>query len=224
MRIRRKKNLDERLGEASEYLLRADTDILDARVAREKKDYIDFRSLFNNDNPVEMEIGCGKGGFIIELAKQNPDKNFFAVELLDNIIVMAAESAATAGVKNLKFFTCGADYLARYISGESIERLYLNFSPPYNGKRYENRRLTKSELIKDYKSFLKVGGEVLQKTDDKEFFDYSLSQFVKFGFATEDIGEVIDRGEIENVQSEYERKFRSLGAPIYVLSATKVNK
>ncbi len=221
MRIRRKKNLEERLDTASEYLLRADTEILDARAAREKKAYIDFEKLFNNANPVEMEIGCGKGGFIIELAKQNPDKNFLAVELLDNIIVMAAESAATAGVKNLKFFTCGADYLARYIKEESIERLYLNFSPPYNGKRYENRRLTKSELIEDYKSFLKVGGEVLQKTDDKEFFDYSFSQFVKFGFDTEDISKKLDSGEIKNVQSEYERKFRSLGLPIYALSAVK---
>lgn len=221
MRIRRKKNLEERLDTASEYLLRADTEILDARAAREKKAYIDFEKLFNNANPVEMEIGCGKGGFIIELAKQNPDKNFLAVELLDNIIVMAAESAATAGVKNLKFFTCGADYLARYIKEESVERLYLNFSPPYNGKRYENRRLTKSELIEDYKSFLKVGCEVLQKTDDKEFFDYSLSQFVKFGFDTEDISKKLDSGEIKNVQSEYERKFRSLGLPIYALSAVK---
>ncbi len=221
MRIRRKKNLEERLDTASEYLFRADTEILDARAAREKKAYIDFEKLFNNANPVEMEIGCGKGGFIIELAKQNPDKNFLAVELLDNIIVMAAENAATAGVKNLKFFTCGADYLARYVKEESIERLYLNFSPPYNGKRYENRRLTKSELIEDYKSFLKVGGEVLQKTDDKEFFDYSFSQFVKFGFDTEEISKKLDSGEIENVQSEYERKFRSSGFPIYALSAVK---
>ena len=221
MRIRRKKNLEERLDTASEYLLRADTEILDARAAREKKAYIDFGKLFNNANPVEMEIGCGKGGFIIELAKQNPDKNFLAVELLDNIIVMAAENAATAGVKNLKFFTCGADYLARYVKEESIERLYLNFSPPYNGKRYENRRLTKSELIEDYKSFLKVGGEVLQKTDDKEFFDYSFSQFVKFGFDTEEISKKLDSGEIENVQSEYERKFRSSGFFIYALSAVK---
>mgnify|MGYP002519147191 CR=1 FL=1 len=221
MRIRRKKNLEERLGAASEYLLRADTEILDARAAREKKAYIDFEKLFGNADPVEMEIGCGKGGFIIELAKQNPDKNFLAVELLDNIIVMAAESAAVAGVKNLKFFTCGADYLARYVKEEGIERLYLNFSPPYNGKRYENRRLTKSELIEDYKSFLKVGGEVLQKTDDKEFFDYSLAHFVKFGFDTEDISKKLDSGEIKNVQSEYERKFRSSGLPVYALSAVK---
>ena len=221
MRIRREKNLEERLDTASEYLFRADTEMLDARAARETKAYIDFEKLFNNANPVEMEIGCGKGGFIIELAKQNPDKNFLAVELLDNIIVMAAENAATAGVKNLKFFTCGADYLARYVKEESIERLYLNFSPPYNGKRYENRRLTKSELIEDYKSFLKVGGEVLQKTDDKEFFDYSFSQFVKFGFDTEEISKKLDSGEIENVQSEYERKFRSSGFPIYALSAVK---
>lgn len=221
MRIRRKKNLKERLEFAGERLLRADTSILDARAARLQKDYINFSELFKNDYPVQMEIGCGKGGFIIELAKKYPEKNFFAVELLDNIIVMAAELAEKEGVENLKFFTCGADYLARYIKEGTIEKLYLNFSPPYSGKRYENRRLTKSALISDYKSFMKIDGEILQKTDDKGFFDYSFEQFVKFGFDTKDISEKLNEEGAAKVQSEYEKKFRSLGMPVYALSAVK---
>lgn len=221
MRIRRKKNLEDRLSAANGYLLRADTDILDAREARQNKDILNFEQIFGNANPVSLEIGCGKGGFIIEVAKRNPAKNFLAVELLDNIIVMAAESAQKEGVKNLRFFTCGADYLSRYIKEGSIERIFLNFSPPYNGSRYENRRLTKDSLVADYKDFLKCGGEVFQKTDDKIFFDYSFLQFEKHGYSVTDVSEDINCGNIENVQSEYERKFRNSGVSVYALIAKK---
>ena len=223
MRIRRKKNLEDRLSVANEYLLRADADILDAREARKNKDILNFGQIFGNDNPVSLEIGCGKGGFIIETAKKFPDKNFLAVELLDNIIVMAVESAQKEGLKNLKFFACGADYLSRYIEEESIERIFLNFSPPYNGKRYENRRLTKDSLTVDYKNFLKEGGGVFQKTDDKDFFDYSFSQFAKYGFEVKDVSEDINCGKTENVMSEYERKFRAAGVSVYALIAKKPN-
>lgn len=222
MRIRKKKHLTERLQKVNDYLIIADTDVLNSEEAIKDKNLLDYEKLFGNTNPIEIEIGCGKGGFIIEKAKRNPNTNFIAVELLQNIIVMAAEQAAKEGLKNLLFFNCGADYLGRYIAAQSISAVYLNFSPPYSGKRYENRRLTKDLLIEAYKGFLVDGGVVCQKTDDKEFFDYSYAKFEEHGFITETVDlNTDDNAKKENVQTEYEKKFREKGLNIYCLKAIK---
>ena len=220
MRIRRKKHLFERMEKLTDVLIVAERDIQNVQEAVKDKKYFDFPVLFGNSNAVRLEIGCGKGGFAVDSALKNPENNFLAVELLENIIVMAAENAVNKKAKNVLFFNCGADYLARYVKNSSIEKIYLNFSPPYPGDRYENRRLTKSSLVSDYKNFLIDGGEVLLKTDDKDFFEYSLTQFSKFGFAVKDVS-----GEKEKdcVRSEYETKFINAGLPVYSLSATKVN-
>ena len=223
MRIRKKKHLEERIEKVKDIVLVALHDIANIRLANEDKRYIDFTALFGNDNPVGLEVGCGKAGFITECAKRHKDKNFFAVELLQNIIVMGAEKVKNEKVENVRFFNSGAEYLPRYIKPCSIETIYLNFSPPFPAGTYENRRLTKDSLIEAYKDFLIPNGVVLQKTDDKDFFDYSFSQFQKFGFTVEDISQKIDSGEIENIQTEYESKFRAKNMPIYALKAT-VNK
>lgn len=223
MRIRKKKHLAERLQNVKDYLIIADTDVLNSLEAVKDKKLIDYVKTFGNDNPVEIEIGCGKGGFIIEKAKRYPDVNFIAVELLQNIIVMAAEQAKREGLKNVLFFNCGADYLERYIAARSVSAVYLNFSPPYSGKRYENRRLTKDSLIKAYKDFLVEGGTVNQKTDDKDFFDYSYGKFKEHGFVTEIIDLTSDENaKKENVQTEYEKKFIDIGLKIYCLKAKKI--
>lgn len=223
MRIRKKKHLDERIEKVRDVVLVALHDIPNIRLANEDKKYIDFSLLFGNSNPVNLEIGCGKAGFITECAKKYPNENFFAVELLQNIIVMGAERVKKEKVSNVRFFNCGAEYLPRYIRPNSIKTLYLNFSPPYPAGTYENRRLTNSTLIENYKDFLAKDGVVLQKTDDKDFFEYSFSQFEKFGFIVEDISEKINNGEIDNIETEYESKFRAKNMPIYALRA-KVNK
>lgn len=221
MRIRKKKHLAERLEKVKEILLVAKRDIPNIKLANLDKCYFDYRSIFGNENPVNLEIGCGKAGFIMECAKRNPNENFLAVELLENIIVMGAEKTILEEIKNIRFFNCGAEYLPRYIKPNSIKRIYLNFSPPYPAGTYENRRLTKDSLIKEYKDYLISGGEVLQKTDDKDFFIYSFNQFEKFGFNVKDISSEINEGKRENIQTEYEKKFRQLGMPIYALSAVK---
>lgn len=221
MRIRRKKHLGERLNNLKDYLLVADRDIVNVLEAVKDKKYYDYSALFGNDNPVELEIGCGKGGFIVQKAKLCPNVNFLAVELLDNIIVMAGEHAKEHNLKNVKFINSGAEYLPRYIKEGSISNIYLNFSPPFPPNTYETRRLTCSRRTEEYMNYLVKGGCVFQKTDDKPFFDYSFEQFVKQGFIVEDISEKINSGEVENVVTEYENKFRKLGMPIYALKATK---
>ena len=131
---------------------------------------------------------------------------------------MASDNAKKESVTNVKFFSCGAEYLPRYIKPKSIENIYLNFSPPFSGKRYENRRLTNPVLLNNYKEFLVDNGCIYQKTDDKDFFEYSFNQFKQCGY------EVIDTSNSENeiqIKTEYEKKFRELGLPIYSLKAKK---
>lgn len=219
MRIRKKKHLEERLEKVKDIVLSADRDIANIVLANQDKRYFDYKNLFSNDNPVSLEVGCGKAGFITEVAKQNPNDNYIAVELLQNIIVMGAERVKKEGIKNIMFFNCGAEYLPRYIKPSSIKTIFLNFSPPYPAGTYENRRLTKDSLIEAYKDFLLDGGEVLQKTDDKDFFLYSFSQFEKYNFIVEDISKKIESGEISNVETEYEKKFRAQNMPVYALRA-----
>ncbi len=222
MRIRRKKHLKERLLSVNDYVLVPERDIVNVKEAVKDKKYFNYENMFSNSNPVELEIGCGKGGFIIEKAKQNPDINFIAVELLENIIVMAAERAKNENIKNLVFVNSGAEYLPRYIPNGSISNIYLNFSPPYPQNGYETRRLTCERNVLAYKDFLVYNGAVFQKTDDKPFFEYSYSKFGECGFSVTDVSKEINEGLIDNIATEYERKFRELGMPIYGLIAKKI--
>ncbi len=222
MRIRRKKHLEDRLLAVQHLLLVPDRDIVNVQDAVKDKKYYDFESMFLNSNPVELEIGCGKGGFIVEKASRDKNVNYIAVELLNNIIVMAAELAEKRNVDNVKFLNCSAEYLPRYIKDNSIEKIYLNFSPPFPPNSYESHRLTCGRRVEEYKKFLKIGGYVCQKTDDKNFFDYSYAKFVEYGFEVEDVSEKIDNGLIKNICTEYEKKFREKGMKIYALIAKKL--
>lgn len=222
MRIRRKKHLGERLMNVNELLIVPDMDIKNVKLAIEDKKYFDFNKIFGNDNPVELEVGCGKGGFIVQKATLNKNVNFLAVELLENIVVMACELAKKENLKNVKFINSGAEYLPRYIIEKSISNIYLNFSPPFPKSTYESRRLTSDFYIQAYKSFLREGGAVFQKTDDKEFFEYSFAQFEKFGFQVKDITEDLHLNKIENVETEYEKMFKKKGMLAYALIAKKI--
>ncbi len=221
MRIRRKKHLKERLEKVKNYLIIPDRDIVNVKEAVLDKKYFDYKAMFNNDNPVELEIGCGKGGFICKKAYLNPNTNFIAVELLENIIVMASENACNNNLNNVKFLNSGAEYLPRYIPDESISNIYLNFSPPYPQESYENRRLTCDRHIIAYKAFLQPHGAVYQKTDDKGLFEYSMRKFLEHGFIVTDLTSDLNDGKIDNVATEYETKFREQGLPIYAFKAQK---
>ena len=220
MRMRRKKNLEARLTAVSEYIIETDRSFLNVKLAVENKDYLCYEQIFGNANPVSLEIGCGKGGFICKTAKVSPEKNFLAVEMMQNIIVMAGEKAKSMGVENLKFINTGAEYLPRYIRPESLDTIYLNFSPPFPQKSYECRRLTNERNVKNYYDFLVKGGCVVQKTDDKEFFEYSYSQLAKIGFKVIDTTDALATDE-KNIHTEYEEKFKKLGMKIYRLVAEK---
>ena len=221
MRIRRKKHLAERLDAVKDLFIVADKKIINVVEAVKDKKYFDFFRIFGNENPVELDIGCGKGGFITQLASENPEKNYIGVEKMENIALLAAELAKKKGLSNVRFVNSGAEYLPRYIPEGTVERIYLNFSPPFPRKSNENRRLTNPKFVRIYNEMLAEGGEIFQKTDDKAFFDYSFESMRDSGFEVN----FVLAAEINRIYggaiSEYEKNFLLKQSPIYILSAKK---
>ena len=220
MIMRKKKHLDERLEACGDYFIKVMTDDLNFETSIETKEYFDFKELFGNDNPVELEIGCGKGGFVNEKARQNPDINFLAVEKIGNVIVSACETAMKNELKNVRFLKCSAEYLEKYIPPKSISLIYLNFSCPYPKNKYKNHRLTNRKFLKIYSSILQDGAEIHQKTDNMHFFEYSLEEFSVAGYKMKNISLDLHKSDFEgNIITEYEKRFSDMGFPIYRLEA-----
>ncbi len=220
MRMRRKKNLESRLEDCKSILFKIVTEDKNFATAIEDKQYFDYAEIFGNSNPVQMEIGCGKGQFICEIAKQNPDINYIAVEKSANVIVQACEKALESGLKNVYFIKGGAEYLPCFIPDGSIERLYLNFSCPFPKKKYANHRLTNRVFLSIYEKLLVPQGEIHQKTDNMHFFEYSIGELSDYGFTVKNVSLDLHNSDFEgNIVTEYEKRFSDLGQPIYRLEA-----
>ena len=220
MRMRKKKHLEERLAQGaqnnvfvyrSDNLKFTDTDV---------KDYIDLDGYFGRKAPLHMEVGCGKGGFMLQLAAQNPHINYIAVEYCANVIVTAAEAALKAGLKNVLFVNADAGYLQRLIPENSIELIYLNFSCPFPKKKYASHRLTNARFLNIYRTLMTEDAAIYQKTDNRPFFDYSIEQFEECGFKLSNVTyDLANSGFEGNIMTEYERRFTSMGVPICRLEA-----
>ena len=138
---------------------------------------VDYRALFGNDNPVELEVGCGNGGFIAQLAVRRPDTNFIAVEVCTNVVLTAMERIQAENISNVRFLNVPAEILPCYIPAHSVARTYLNFSTPLPEAGREKQRLTSDRFLAIYKMLLTDGGTIEQKTDSAPFFDYSLPKY-----------------------------------------------
>jgi len=220
MRPRHKKNLESRLDAASEYLLTLRNESKNFNDAASEKHLLDIEEIFGNRNPVHLEIGGGKGTFSCVLAERNPDINVLCVEKVRDVIVVGCETAKEMGLTNVKFLDCAAEYLPSYIEEHSVEAIYLNFSCPYPKKRYASHRLTSKRFLDIYKKLLTNGAPIIQKTDNRHFFEYSLESFSQNGFELSGISLDLHTEEPEdNIVTEYEEKFSSQGFPIYRLEA-----
>ena len=220
--MRRITHLTERMeaAEKTGRLLVLNVDDRHFQRAVEVKEYIDYEKVFGNNNPAVLEIGCGKGQFCTELAKRYPDINIIAVEKSSNVIIDAAEKAIESDIKNLILVRCDAEYITKYIKPKSVERLYLNFSCPFPKKSYEAHRLTHRKFLAMYKEILAQGAEIWQKTDNRKFFEFSLRELTQSGFAIKDISLDLKEDDTEdNIETEYEKKFKEQGAVIYMLKA-----
>lgn len=225
MRMRRKKNLEERLESCGEYIV--DLGYVHGGYDENgneliEENLLDYEKIFGNKNPVRLEIGCGKGQFASELAKSEPNVNLLAVEVNRNVVVQACEKAKKNELSNLRFMVIGAEKLEYFIKKGSIERIYLNHSCPFPKKRQAKHRLTHESFLRMYERLLKDGGEIRQKTDNMHFFEFSLCEFSKCGYLLTEVSLDLHASDIENnIVTEYEKRFSDLGQPIYYLCAKK---
>ena len=223
MRMRKKRNFEARMDAVSEYLLAQGTNgILNMKEAVENyRNLIDFQKAFANDNPVALEIGCGKGGFAIAMAQEEPNVNFLALEKMSNVILTPLEEVAKLGLSNLKFLNIRAECLPCYIPEKSLSAIYLNFSTPLPKLGYATQRLTHRNFLEVYKKLLVDGGKIVQKTDDREFFEFSLEEYKACGFALKNVSyNLHENGNPEwNIVTEYEQKWIERGLPIHRVEA-----
>lgn len=190
------------------------------KIAAAKKEELDFFKIFGNDNPVHLEIGCGKGRFVCELAVRRPDINFIAVEKISNVLIEAVERAISGGLTNVHFINSAAEVLPKYIKEGSIDKIYLNFSNPLPKLGYAKQRLTHPRFLNEYKLFLKRGGEIVQKTDDKDFYEFSLASFIESGYEiVEKCGDLHALNDPDNIVTEHEKKFADEGKKIHRIIA-----
>lgn len=220
MRMHRKSNLDERLLQCADILTVSDLTDKNMKRAAEVKEYLDLEKIFKNNNPVRLEIGCGKGKFVCETAEQNPDINFVACEKISNVLVDALELAKRKNLKNVYFLNCAAEVLAKYFKSASVEKIYLNFSNPLPKEGYKKQRLTHPKFLEIYRSILTPHGQIIQKTDDKNFYLFSLDSFKQAGYKVLETCEDLKNNPVAgDVETEHEKLFKSQGKAIYRIVA-----
>lgn len=218
MRMRRKRNLEPRMEACGAILVARGKPCKNLKEAAENYRFlIDYSALFGRTAPVELEVGCGNGAFVAELAKRRSGCDFLAVEVCTNVILTAMERVMEEDIPNVKFLNIAAEILPCYIPEGSIDRIYLNFSTPLPEAGREKQRLTSDRFLAIYKKLLKPGGEIIQKTDSEPFFDYSLAKFQENGFAVKEVTRDLHNSPYaaENIVTEYEANFSAKGLPIY---------
>lgn len=219
MRMRRKKRLDERIDACNKLLLKIDINDMNLKNFKEQQKF-NAVEIFGNNNPVQLEIGCGKGQFIMELASRNPDINYVAVEKTPNVIVTALEKAVDNNITNVRFINCAAEYLENYFDEWSIDRLYLNFSCPFPKNRDAKHRLTHENYLNIYKKILKPTAEIHMKTDNTKLFEFTINSMSGFGYTLRNVTFDLHKSGFEgNIITEYEQRFTDMGMPIYRLEA-----
>lgn len=208
MRLRNVKNKQE-IMDASSYL------ITDA-----KQYYGKWNNLFNNSNPIHIEIGAGKGNFIINKAIQNPNINFIGIEKFDSVLARCLQKIPD-DLNNLKIVRMNALEIEEVFDHE-VDTIYLNFSDPWPKKRWHKRRLTSDVFLEKYDSVFKNDNHIIQKTDNRDLFEYSVISLSNYGYTIKDFSLDLHNSSIEgNIMTEYEERFSKKGYPIYYIEVTK---
>lgn len=179
-----------------------------------------WHRLFGNDRPIYLEIGMGKGKFLIENAIRYPEINFVGIERYDSVLARALEKVPE-NLKNIKIVRLNAEYIEKLFDHE-ISLIYLNFSDPWPKKKHHRRRLTSLEFLGKYDTIFQTDAVIVQKTDNADLFAYSLCCLSQYGYVLEDVSlDYQPSVEDENIETEYEERFRKLHLPIYRLIAKK---
>ena len=181
-----------------------------------------WHTLFGNQKPIHMEIGMGKGRFLMELARQNPEVNYIGIERYSSVLLRAIQKMEEEPLSNLYFLCEDASELEEFFAPGEIALIYLNFSDPWPKARHARRRLTSANYLNRYAAVLSSEGRIEFKTDNEVLFDFSLESAEEAGWrilaSTRDLHQDSRMNE-GNVMTEYEEKFSSKGNPIYKLIA-----
>lgn len=211
MRMRKKKNLDSRLAACAPVLI--DDPAALRGTWREQA--------FGNANPLHLEIGCGKGRFVLESARRSPDINFLAIEREEGALIMATEQAMREELPNLKFLSFDAAALGEIFAPGEVDLIYLNFSDPWPPNRQRKRRLTWRAFLAVYDEILTEEGAIFFKTDNQRLFEWSLSEFCQCNWLIQNISLDLHSTDFDNIMTEYEEKFSAQGFRICRLEARK---
>lgn len=185
------------------------------------------QELFNNQNPIHIEIGMGKGQFITNLAKQNPNINYIGIEKYSSVLIKAVNKIENEPLDNLRFLCFNAENITSIFNKEEINKIFLNFSDPWPKDRHAKRRLTSPEYLEKYSNIIIKSGSIEFKTDNRILFDYSVESINKSKlFNISEISYDLHHDSsmnVGNIMTEYEEKFSSMGNPIYKLIAKNTN-
>ena len=179
-----------------------------------------WNKVFNNNNPIYIEIGMGKGKFIIENAINNPNINYIGIEKFDSVIVRAIEKVEELDIPNLKFIRMDATRIDEVFNKE-IDKIYLNFSDPWPKDRHSKRRLTSSIFLEKYDKVFRNDNIIEMKTDNIDLFNYSVDSLKEYGYNIEYITNDLHKENVDNVMTEYEERFSKLNIKINKLIARK---
>lgn len=177
--------------------------------------------LFGNGNPIHIEIGMGKGKFIMELAAKNPDVNYVGIERYSSVLLRGLQKRKEMELSNIYFMRLDALELEEVFAPSEVDRIYLNFSDPWPKDRHAKRRLTSDRFLDIYDKILKMDGIIEFKTDNQDLFRYSLESIPEAGWKVREYTYDLHHSSmaVGNVMTEYEMKFCSEGKPICKLTA-----
>lgn len=175
---------------------------------------------FSNNNPINIEIGMGKGKFILEMALKYPNINFIGVEKFSNVAAVAIKKIGENAPTNLRIIVSDALFLNELLE-RKVSVIYLNFSDPWPKARHYKRRLTSSDYLSVYSKLFKDKNIIIQKTDNDALFSFSKESLTEYGYKITEISYDLHKENIDNVLTEYEEKFSKSGIKIKYLKAEK---
>ncbi len=208
MRLRRVKNALETV-ENSKYI-----------ILNPENHKGEFKKVFGNNNPIHLEIGMGKGDFIIQNAINHPENNYIGLEKYESVQMRAVQKLNDLDIPNLRLIHMDAENLNDVFDKE-IDTIYLNFSDPWPKNRHAKRRLTSSFFLKIYDSVFCGKPHIIQKTDNIGLFASSIVSLSEYGYTIHNCSLDLHNETIENYQTEYEKKFSEKGQKINYLDAVK---
>jgi len=186
-----------------------------SQVVHNYKDYkANWKSLFGNDNAIHIEIGMGKGQFLMELATRNPQINYIGIEKFSSVLIRAIQKNEELQLTNIIFIRMDAEEINEVFEENEIDRIYLNFSDPWPKDRHAKRRLPSRQFLQRFKIVLKDEGQIEFKTDNNGLFDFALEEIEPGGFKLDQVTRDLHNDKVMNegnIMTEYEEKFSSLG-------------